>query len=593
MKILSGKSKLVMCSLSVFGIIITITAFAIFYKNREKIGSSDQPANIAKELAKNKSSVSGKSPLTPNSRIEADKIISELDILCASQSNKNKDQLKQENLLRELFKIDIELAKEWVSKNESGIVVLAKIWAESDPDAATEWALNIDGFFHRGEALKAIAGVMANKDIDVAMDWLGKLSVDNGNKVFPIIMKGWAKRDLEAATKWVEMQFKEEETEGKNLKTRKRFILGLGIVAVEWVNKDPAVGADLLLRYSKENGIGIKGFLTKWLKDDYNSAANWAMQLPEQTFIDHAIGPVLSVLMEKDFEAAKEWVKKFSSIGGKFDPKMMEFVKRWSAEDPSSVINWAIQLKGDNSWPIRYAVEEWARKDLESAKNWVMQMDPVKYPGQKKAIEAAASAFSLELAKKDPLAAAEWAIKLNEDIYFSPLFSVLGEWARNDPEAAKIWVLQMEAGEYKNSAINSLTHNLMMKDKDSTLSWVRSLESGIGKDKALNVCIFKSCFDGNISIALELSNEIHERHEKNMAFSHMSHFLAERGPEKAMEFLNTVQDLLVQKELMREVYSDLKISDIKQAQQFLDDPNFDKSLRDEIMKEARPVVKLP
>jgi hypothetical protein len=112
---------------------------------------------------------------------------------------------------------------------------------------------------------------------------------------------------------------------------------------------------------------------------------------------------------------------------------MLTMQMAWS--DPKGASEWAVTLPSDvRDTSLREAMHYWAASDPPSAGDWINGLS-----GQLR--DQAASAYATTLVRRNPAAAAEWAMTIADaKTRDSSLDRIASEWLRKNAQDAAAWI---------------------------------------------------------------------------------------------------------------------------------------------------------
>lgn len=349
-------------------------------------------------------------------------------------------------------------------------------WAAKDVEGAVAGSASLDAW-KKSEALGAIAGVIAETDVEAAVEFSRRLEKpDEKTATFNAVLTTVARGSNEAA-----------------------FALLLRGIDEKLMTGGMWWGAS---------------FLTLWANEDPQAAVTHAMKVPDAALRNGGLRSILESWGKSDPEAALRWVdgQEDAMIRGDV---LASLVEGWSTRDPEKATAYALsKAQGTEGNDIlARAVGKWAEKDLEGARLWVEKIeDPTRRDDARLALigqlswrdPKTAAELILEFkdspriysnledttwrwALSDPQGAFDWAMSNIEEADRRGQFlsNLIGGWAENDPKAAAEHLTSIVDPRSRNGAFTGMGYRWAAKDLDGALSWVDSLGDGAEYERAL------------------------------------------------------------------------------------------------------------
>ncbi|MGK0185701.1 MAG: hypothetical protein ACI9R3_001480 [Verrucomicrobiales bacterium] len=350
-------------------------------------------------------------------------------------------------------------------------------WAKADPAAAmAAW----EGLTHpeqRRDALRGIAGALARKDLNSAIDWAKDLANkdDRDSAVISVLHSAIEKNPLAAAENMA-----------------------------------------LLKEVDSDRSREVAGRIaSKLAETDVPAAAEWAEKLPASQR-DSALRSIAGNLMRFDPDAAEEMIGKIQDKDQRRDI-YSDLARLHMTGDPKDAVKWIATLPAeDQSSAWRGAAYEWARSQPQDAAAFVLsgELDDT---GRRQLIEATAEHWS----RLEPASAATWASQLGGKEGREALNRVVDEWSRKDPQNALDFVGNTASGDQvedltrrvvsrwsreepleaanfaqalapspvQESLMRDITQQWMESDSMAASGWVGSLDPGPARDSAVSSLI--------------------------------------------------------------------------------------------------------
>jgi len=201
-------------------------------------------------------------------------------------SDSEQRKLALETLLPDLIRMDIRQAAalaaslpEWASAEEAMKGVL-DTWTEKDAPAATEWCMSYVREEEKQPCLWYICTKAAPRNPALAMTLVEDHSIGENRDLKENVLHHWARRDFQAATKWVELQHDEELKD--HLWNR---------ISLSLAETNPGKAATLAVKHIASETIqeeAVISVLHQWILKDREAAADWVALFPEGVLRDRA-----------------------------------------------------------------------------------------------------------------------------------------------------------------------------------------------------------------------------------------------------------------------------------------------------------------
>jgi RNA polymerase sigma factor (sigma-70 family) len=161
---------------------------------------------------------------------------------------------------------------------------------------------------------------------------------------------------------------------------RTRLSHQIGTLLARWARRDPAAAAEFisslddrsrLLLYGE---LSITSHLEAWTQADPDAALAWARGIDSKEQRVRALMKVLPEWQQKHPDRSIAEVvdlSEFSDHG--YDSLIEQLVRRWSASDPSSAMNYSMSIDHPElqNKLVENVMEFWARKTPQEARAWV------------------------------------------------------------------------------------------------------------------------------------------------------------------------------------------------------------------------------
>ncbi|MEX0707489.1 MAG: hypothetical protein WD078_05950 [Woeseia sp.] len=191
------------------------------------------------------------------------------------------------------------MAIEDPQQRQSALGVLASTWAQMDPHAAAEWAVNNPA--SAGEqSLAQVAAHLAQQDPDAAIRLAARVPAASREQWLTQVAGGYASADPEGALAWLDQ-----------LRGQPHHAAMVETAAQHAAHRSPELAASLIPEISdpKKAALVARTTARNWSQRDPHAAAAWVDQLAAGGDTRAAALPqVASAWMRKDRAAAERWL---------------------------------------------------------------------------------------------------------------------------------------------------------------------------------------------------------------------------------------------------------------------------------------------
>jgi len=411
----------------------------------------------------------------------------------------------------------IEMATEMSAMGHRADWLMGNIyesWANTEPEAARESALNLpDG----PEKVKALSGALQNwiqEDSIAALGWLDSLPMNgtiyNSRKE---VYRNLLNRDFDAAKEFIasktdpmERQEVIENISLGNLGWQKDFdeILEVydwvgevakgqsydakvGDVIRSLVQADPARAEAFVLNLPAGNARmnALKNYARQLAERDPVAAINFAQSMGDVDEKDRVLQGMSWRLTRDGSDGIR------SLVASSEDPEIQRklasgIVSDWSKYDQEGALLWADSLSDENA----------RERALQSVyKNW-MQADPnaaLAYL-ETSVVEHKQQNFLRdgfhEWSRQDPAEAVTWLDQLPEGVDENEGANLYGSVARNyvqhDPMAASEWISTLDKGPKRDSSVETLVRSISKTDPEAGFIWASTVSDEKKRKNTLN-----------------------------------------------------------------------------------------------------------
>lgn len=294
--------------------------------------------------------------------------------------------------------------------------------------------------------------------------------------------------------------------------------LALQLVAESWADVDaPAAAKWALAQPDAAIQAQIAPALAQLLEGrNPQTAADFVVALASEQARNDLLGALLSRWGQVGLPEALAWAKGLPESPAK-DQTLIHLSYRWLESNPQGAVDYALTLGSGSTPLLSVMASQWAGHDPQSAAQWAAQLPAG--PQQTSILSSLAAAW----AQMVPEEAVRFAVGLPAGSAQSEaVISAVSGWAKHDPPAAMHWAAQFPTGELRDAVLTQVLSAWVQRDAASAAEWLAALPEAPGRDATL------SSFSG---------------------------FVAERHPEIALVFAQTISDKKVRIDRIENVVS--------------------------------------
>lgn len=208
---------------------------------------------------------------------------------------------------------------------------LVRLWAKTDPQAAALWSGKLPAGELRNQALDQVAIVWANEDFPYAA--------------------GWARQLPEAERN-----------------------LAVNAVATEAIRTKPAEALQLAAELPPSDAridLFRRG-AGEWAAVDSQAAADWAMQIADDTLREQVVAAAATAWSDKDPVAAANFAVNELPAGQLQSDTVVAIVQRWAQQQPERASEWVAQFPNGalRDAAVDNLAGQWSQRDPASAARW-------------------------------------------------------------------------------------------------------------------------------------------------------------------------------------------------------------------------------
>jgi hypothetical protein len=246
---------------------------------------------------------------------------------------------------------------------ENDFLYLGRTWAQSSLAGALEWASQIAVPKNQQAAILGVLKTWADDEPASAATWaIEHLSDENAAEVLRNIYDEWCRSETMVALDWALAL-----PAGKSRDT------ALGHVIGPLAASDLTRATQLFDELSKDSQYSAAAEIaSEWADSDPASAAQWALQLTDESVRGNALGQVMEKWTTDDLSAAEDWVRAMPA-GTIRDVSLAHFIAAARGTDPERAAG-LLTLIADAEERENTAssiVTNWKRSDKVAALRWL------------------------------------------------------------------------------------------------------------------------------------------------------------------------------------------------------------------------------
>ncbi|WP_309399309.1 hypothetical protein [Cerasicoccus maritimus] len=340
-------------------------------------------------------------------------------------------------------------------------------WAAVDPDAAIMAIDSQPSLTAINELLPDAMLVWARTEPVAALDFATNNIVATGirQQVLTDILSQWMERDPAAASEYA-------------IALPSYEIRMMSTVFQPWVQQDPesamnAVSSRMVgLRSLATNSTSHQRLIGFWADKDLGAATEWALTLPPGRTRNHYLLELASHYRHNP-ERAAELISAINENWAR-DKATESMLDSWGAQDPASALAWVESVPIENRNPDmeESLFEGWASESPQEAAKYLASSEKI---NNKDLVEAVANDFY----RQDPAAAAKWIRTLPTAAQKHANAEIAKSLSRRTPVKAAAYLKDLPDEAYDVNAINPIARSWGRKDPPAALEWALSLNDEV------------------------------------------------------------------------------------------------------------------
>lgn len=398
---------------------------------------------------------------------------------------------------REAVRMALELESTTSRRSSWVMRSIFSNWSREEPEAARLMALEMPDGPIKVQALTGALDQMMNVDPLGALQWLDSLPPDgttyNARKQ---VFRNLLNKDFDTAKEFIELQTDPldrreilnnvyfgnfawnrdfEEIEGMfnwmgTVTTGQVYDNKVSDIVRTMVDSDPQRAMDFALQLGPGNARmnALGSVASQLVQSDPEAALAFALALPYKDEQVRALGNMSWNLARNHPEMAR------SMISQSTDPLVQQqlasqVAREWSLYERDAALAWSETLTDERARrnSIQSVLRNWIQSEPGAAFNYI---DTEIDEGDRANYYSHAYG---NWARQDPGLAAEWLAELPDGVERQDRIyrTVADAYVSHDPMAASEWISTLEAGDARDSAVNSLVDNIRRSDPEAAFIW--------------------------------------------------------------------------------------------------------------------------
>lgn len=310
-------------------------------------------------------------------------------------------------------------------------------WAKLDGAAALDHLSHAPAHKVGGSEQWAMSG-WSQENPAAALDYVDGQTDKRRNQLYPGLIRGWARTDLEQVRTHVEqIEHPGQRKRLVNVLARSTIVDHGGAAALDWVNRTTAnAGAD---DGAFRNTVFNQVF-SQMRPEEAPEVAAWIDTHPDHPDLDDWVFQKVSRdYAQADADGAVDWVEKYRLSGSeRFNYGVIgNFAGSWAKNDPNAAMEWANNMEQPSRRSSAYSqiAKHWTESDIASAEAWLQA-------GQgDRLMDDARLKFTTRIAEEDPVRALEYAVQIiRPDMREEGMVSAARVLYQRNPDAVLAWL---------------------------------------------------------------------------------------------------------------------------------------------------------
>ncbi len=313
-------------------------------------------------------------------------------------------------------------------------------------------------------------------------------------------------------------------------------MIAMQLLFSQWGEKDP------ITAMSYTDSMGMMGrfvngtVLKSWASTDPVNASQYYLA-NSSSFDTNGRGPspagtIASEWARIDPKGALTWAN--SLPDGDQAGAMRGIFSQTAKVDPSEAALQAATITNEDARSQAYQsiAREWGAQDWGEAQAWINTL-----PADARD-EANAQALRGLAADNPKLAAENVSLLPDGDEKNSTIRNISQQWAREDPAATALWVMEQESTDAQGSAMSEVMSSWARLDNDGAIDWLNNQEAGDVRDTAATAFV-RNNNSKEYDISLQVAETISDEGTRARSISSAVSTWMKDDPEAAKEYINT------------------------------------------------------
>lgn len=401
--------------------------------------------------------------------------------------------------------------------------VVFRRWAQQEPRLAADWALELPPGSTRNAALQSAAYELAAEDPERAVEIASQVTSTTHSSTMNSVLGRWAEQDPEAALAYVDSMPAAFDRGQARMSIANRWANEEPLTAMEWADS---------LENEQEAGSILSSVLRRFAERDPEGAFQAALDFERVSAFDFST--VATRWVRDDPDQAVTAIEQMPQ-GGRRAEGIRAAAQTLANEDPMEAARLATELEAGpgRSRVMQEIARELAERDVEIAAAWASELET------EEERSLAYSEVAMRWSTVAPAAAARFVSSLTSDeARVEAEYQLVRGWSTHSSEDAADWLRRNGSSPM---AFGFMTQTLLRDGPDAALSWVESLSSGPGADRAFGTLVSSMRYS-QPEAAWPLTQRISDDGLRREAMLNVARTWMLEAPDEAREFIRGAEE---------------------------------------------------
>lgn len=436
----------------------------------------------------------------------------------------------------------------------NAVSTVASVWAETDPQAAFAWAMQLPPDQFRSRAVQSVLSKIAQTEPEKAMamatDSLpaGQERIDGVTSSLRI----WLKADFAKGEAWVNAlpagKLRNEayatlisvlgdtnpaEAIAKMFANPEAMKQARSVLS-QLASKDPraAVEAVLKLPEGRSRNDAIESLASSWARNEPDAAIAWLRQLPASGSRNNALRNIIYNELRDEPVKAIEVAMNDLSPGWERTSAISNTIANWSRTDPDAALQYLDKLPQGEAYNQAFSslANRMAEDNPQKALTLVMDQPNVQARNQ------ALSSVLQQWIKDSPKEGFQWLEAHRTDLRPDTLQSIVYGLIHENPAQALTVADWMGNGDSANNTYQTISQNWVRNDLSGAEAWIEKMPAGPKRDSFIQGFI-NGMAEIDPARASQYIEKLPDGNVRDNAINQLTYQWARNEPEAALEWL--------------------------------------------------------